>query len=159
MLLSEFIRNNKEPLLAEWDKFAASVDTGETTLTREELRDWAEELLAAIAQDMVTAQSADARERKSKGLEPTNAPRITEHSRVHASQRLHHGFTLTQVVSEYRALRASVVRLWTREREGDQDAMSQIVRFDEAMDQSLTESVRMFSARLERARDLFGAGP
>jgi signal transduction histidine kinase len=73
-----------------------------------------------------------------------------------AVSSLQAGSHLAQVLAEYRALRASVVRLWedacprpsaTNRRE--------LTRFHEAVDQALTDSVNQYTAQLEQYRDQF----
>jgi signal transduction histidine kinase len=63
---------------------------------------------------------------------------------------------MDQMVSEYRALRASVVRLWT---EGLTEVrigeLSKLTRFNESIDQELTESISFYMETLDRSRNLF----
>ncbi len=60
------------------------------------------------------------------------------------------------MVSEYRALRASVLRLWTRSKETlTADDFEDLTRFNETIDQSLAESVGRFATDLEKAREIF----
>jgi len=55
------------------------------------------------------------------------------------------------MVSENRALRSSIVRRWTDEMDGaDRGALAELVRFNESVDQALTESVRHYSEVLSR---------
>ena len=56
-----------------------------------------------------------------------------------------------QMVSEYRALRASVIRLWTRSTPGP-DSLDELTRFNEGIDQALTESIKSYTAELDRSR-------
>ncbi|MGH7106602.1 MAG: hypothetical protein ACREFT_08860, partial [Acetobacteraceae bacterium] len=58
---------------------------------------------------MQTPQSDTEQEEKSKGHKPQISPSASS-AEAHAEGRLTHGFTLNEVVSEYRALRASVIR-------------------------------------------------
>ena len=59
---------------------------------------------------METAQPASQQVEKSKG----HGVRTAEESaaEIHAAERLGLGFNQAQVVAEYRALRATVIRLW-----------------------------------------------
>lgn len=60
------------------------------------------------------------------------------------------------MVAEYRALRATVLRLWRASgREAQLQDIDEVIRFDEAVDQALAESVEVFIAELNKARDLF----
>lgn len=59
-------------------------------------------------------------------------------------------------MSEYRALRASVIRLWmdTCETLGETEVLD-MVRFNEAIDQALAESVVRYTADLDESREMF----
>src|SRR4029079_5386762 len=70
----------------------------------------------------------------------------------HASERLKTGFKLDELVSEYRALRASVLRLWA---EAHGEKQSEMTRFNDAMDESLTEATTWYSEELNRTREQF----
>jgi hypothetical protein len=73
-----------------------------------------------------------------------------------ATHRFFDGFTLNEMVSEYRALRATVVRLWLANTgAGKQDGLYELIRFQEGIDQALAESIERFSYRLSRSRELF----
>ncbi|MDP3215989.1 MAG: HAMP domain-containing sensor histidine kinase, partial [Deltaproteobacteria bacterium] len=59
------------------------------------------------------------------------------------------GFKLGQMVAEYRALRASVLRLW--EKEGSDPGG--VTRFNEALDEALAEAVHRFTETTDHYRD------
>jgi hypothetical protein len=66
------------------------------------------------------------------------------------------GFSLVEVVSEYRALRASVLGLWRKsEPTPDLKDLGDITRFNEAMDQSLAMAVASYTDRVDRSREMF----
>jgi hypothetical protein len=44
------------------------------------------------------------------------------------------GFYINQLVAEYRALRASVLRSWDRTNVGEVRHLDDVIRFDEAID-------------------------
>src|SRR5690348_14111618 len=110
MRLSAFIDANKRKIIQEWVKFASSLLPWAKGLSLDELRDHADELLDAIVTDLETPQTAANQSAKSKGTRPRG--RLGVVGRSHASQRAESGLDLDQLVSEYRALRASVLRLW-----------------------------------------------
>lgn len=63
---------------------------------------------------------------------------------------------MNDVIAEFRALRASVARHWlAAPAAATAKRLDELVRFDEAVDQALTESVAHYSAGLARTRDLF----
>src|SRR5688500_13563274 len=105
MRLTEFIQSNHEKILAEWVEFARSLLPWAEGMTEEGLRDHAAELLTAVVDDMNSRQSRRQRSEKSKGnAEDGELARVGTN---HASDRLETGLDLNQLVSEYRALRAS----------------------------------------------------
>ena len=60
------------------------------------------------------------------------------------------------MIAEFRALRASVLRLWITSRGTLSDVdLQDLMRFNEAIDQAVAESVSRFSRDLEAAKDLF----
>lgn len=59
-------------------------------------------------------------------------------------------------MSEYRALRASVIRLWIDAAgELTRDGLDDLVRFNEAIDQALAESTSRFTQDLEHSKEMF----
>lgn len=154
--MSEFIHDHIEPILIEWEKFAGTLLPAAKGLGPEALRDSAREILVTICEEMSTRQSDAEQAEKSRGNRPGHAPDVTNSAKEHAKDRLDAGFSLDQLVAEYRALRASVIRLWTvhvmvaREAELDQ-----LIRFNEALDQSQSEAISWYSRCLDDAHDIF----
>lgn len=115
MNLSEFIERNVDAIVDEWAEFARTSLPPARGLSPEELRDHARLLLQHIADDIDRPQSDEDQHEKSRGNRPGNAPEVTETARQDADQRFRQGFSLNEMVAEYRALRASVVRRWTEQ--------------------------------------------
>jgi signal transduction histidine kinase len=84
------------------------------------------------------------------------AVELTTAAEEHGAARAESGFTIEEMVAEYRALRASVLSLWTRE-VGDLNTehIEDLMRFNEAIDQSLAESVTEFNENLDEAKEMF----
>lgn len=154
MLLAEFIPRNMEAILVEWEAFAATLHPAATRMTPLALRDHAQQILEAVAADLSTLQTKQAQADKSKGraLRPAGTPETA--AETHAVLRAQGGFDINQLAAEYRALRASVLRLWMDACQPDSLNMDDIVRFNEAIDQAVAESIGFFSAQVEKARDL-----
>ncbi|MBP6719085.1 MAG: RsbRD N-terminal domain-containing protein, partial [Rhodoferax sp.] len=110
MRLSEFILTHMEAILQEWEDFAETIHATQHRMTTQELRDHAEAMLRDVAADLDTAQARQDGINKSQGL-ALPLPNDTA-AEFHAVDRLASGFTIEQLTSEYRALRASVLRLW-----------------------------------------------
>jgi signal transduction histidine kinase len=153
--LSDFIRQNVEQISIEWEAFAATCSPAADIMSGFALRDHIGAILVAIATDLDTFQSKPQEDAKSKGrtarIDLTDTP-----AEIHADLRVGDGFTMDQLASEYRALRASVLRLWaeTQPRASAIDLVD-ATRFNEAIDQALAESISRFTKGLTRARDLF----
>ena len=58
MRLSEFILQNMEPILAEWETFAATLLPAATGMNSLALRDHAAQILKAVAHDLTTPPDA-----------------------------------------------------------------------------------------------------
>jgi signal transduction histidine kinase len=70
--------------------------------------------------------------------------------------RLAGGFDIDQMVSEYRALRASVIKLWGKDNITiNQEDLADLTRFNESIDQALTESVSHYTKKVNYSKDLF----
>lgn len=155
MRLSTFLQVNEEQILLAWDEFAATVAHDGKPLDQRALRDHAAQILRTIAADLACPQSDAQQEAKSKGegdhgVGPTAAE-------AHADFRMMEGFAVDAMITEYRALRASVLKIWARAGGGDShDAeMDDLTRFNEAIDQSIAESVARYTGQTKRSTELF----
>lgn len=155
MKLSTFIRHHIESILAQWDAFARENVPQRGLPSNEALRDHARQMLAAIADDMETEQTDPEQRRKSQG----RGPRVEgEESAAaeHGKSRHLHKYTLLQVSAEFRSLRAAVLRLWEPYMEhADVDALHEVIRFNEGIDQALAESIIGWTRHTGDTRDLF----
>lgn len=156
MRLADFILANREPILCEWEEFARTCAPASGTMDVEALRDHADQMLSVIAADLQTAQDPLEQSEKSKGRARYEDPDATTAAERHGAGRAESGFSVEQMVAEYRALRASVIRLWTRENGELVPAdVEDLTRFNEAIDQSLAESVAEYNVELEHSREMF----
>jgi signal transduction histidine kinase len=75
---------------------------------------------------------------------------------MHGAQRVASGFHINDIFSEYRALRASVLRLWRESLPQPQlTDIDDLTRFNEALDQSLASGVASYSKRIDQSRQMF----
>lgn len=110
--------------------------------------------MRVIAADMQVPQTALEQVEKSKG-EKTQTTQDTA-AEVHGVDRLEAGFSISLLTSEYRALRASVLKLWSRQGLNlTEGTIEDIVRFNEAIDEALAESVERYSHALTMQQDVF----
>lgn len=153
MKLSRFVKTHREQILLEWDIYARTLFLVPTSPLI--LRDHAKGILDDLARDMETDQSEAEQAEKSQGQALEDIDRSSAAS-VHGEQRQNSGFTLLQLTSEYRALRATVIRLWTPcIGVFDESVLTEVTRFNEAIDQALAESAATFSESADRTRDTF----
>jgi signal transduction histidine kinase len=122
----------------------------------EALRDHAAQILSTIAADMKRPQTDREQAEKSKGLAAQAPGAPTAAAELHGAMRADSGFDINQTAAEYRALRASVMRLWLLSSPPLGAAeVDEIVRFNEAMDQALAESIFEFARSASHTRNLF----
>jgi signal transduction histidine kinase len=154
MRLAEFIRQDMEAILAEWEAFAATLLPAAVGMTSLALRDHAQYILEAIAKDLTTPQTREEQSEKSKGRAPKVPGAPETAAQTHAVLRAKSGFDINQLVAEYRALRASVLRLWIESCPLNPPEVEDVIRFNEAIDQAIAESVGHFHLQVERDRNL-----
>lgn len=154
MRLADFIVRNMESILVQWEAFAATLLPAARGMDSFALRDHSRQILEAVAKDIGTPQTRDEQHEKSLGRapEPVNATETA--AQTHAVLRARRGFNINQLAAEYRALRASVLRLWIDECQPGLPHMDDMIRFNEAIDQALAESVAFFTEQVEQARNL-----
>jgi len=154
--LAAFIRLNLEPIVAEWITFARTRTPAGDNMSRLALKDHIVEILQFIADDLETPQTAQEQVAKSRGLDPESSTLTKTAAEVHAALRLADGFDIDQMVSEYRALRASVVKQWiARNQTLAATDLEDLTRFNEAIDQAMTESVSHYTKMITHSRNLF----
>lgn len=154
MRLSQFIVREMEAILAEWEAFASTLLPAAGGLDSLALRDHAQQILEAVARDLNTPQTRLEQSEKSKGRAPIIEGAAETAAQAHAVLRARGGFDINQLVAEYRALRASVVRLWMDFAPLDKTGVEDMIRFNEAIDQAIAESVSYFHRTVERYRNL-----
>lgn len=156
MRLSEFILTETEQILAEFEAFARTISGDGMDIAA--LRDHAKAMLMSIASDIETPQNTAQSTDKSFGLSDagSNVDLVETAAQEHGAGRAESGFSVGEMVSEYRAMRASVIRLWT-DHEGDlgKEDLADLMRFNEAIDQALAESMVRFTGSIDRTRETF----
>ncbi|MDB5729913.1 MAG: putative two-component sensor histidine kinase [Noviherbaspirillum sp.] len=140
MKLAPFIIANLDQIIIERDVLAAQTHAPERNMTSQALREHAREILLAVAKDIGSGNEA--------GQETTAA--------VCGALRRLGVFDLPQLAAEHRALKMSVLKPWMAHvtQAGAQE-LADMMRFNEALDQALAESMRMYSDGIARSRDTF----
>jgi signal transduction histidine kinase len=156
MRLSEFIVQHVDRIVDEWEQFAKAIAPDVDTMNRAILRDHAKSILLAASRDMKTAQSASEQAAKAMGEGPEKTPSLDRAAASHGELRHTAGFDLVQMTSEFRHLRACVIRLWVTSLESPELAYFQdMIRFNEAIDEALAESTAAYAEQVNRSRDIF----
>jgi diguanylate cyclase (GGDEF)-like protein/PAS domain S-box-containing protein len=158
MLLINFIAAHTEQILQEWEDYAQTMNIAKK-MDRQVLRDHVHQMLEWIAKDVISPQNAEEQMRKSRGSNDFLGPysnNIASAANAHGLRRFDSGFSIEEVVSEYRALRASILRLWKQASgTAKQTEIEDLIRFNEAIDQGLAESVASYGSEKERQVRLF----
>ena len=152
--LSAFLQLHAQEILLAWDEFAATVNHEGKALDAVALRDHAAEILKTIAADLAQPQSSAQQDAKGKGQGPRSVrPTPAE---THADFRMVAGFAVDAMITEYRALRASVLKIWGRHGGGTEaDDLTDLTRFNEAIDQAIADSVGRYTKQTSGAMELF----
>ncbi|ROM96106.1 sensor histidine kinase KdpD [Pseudomonas brassicacearum] len=156
MRLSEFIVTHVDRIVDEWELFARTIAPDPDSMDRTLLRDHATLILLAASRDMKTAQTGLEQAAKARGEGPEKTPSLDKAAASHGELRHNVGFDLVQMTSEFRHLRASVIRLWVNSLESpDVVYMQDMIRFNEAIDEALAESTAAYAEQVNRSRDIF----
>ena len=146
MRLSAFIRAHSAEIIAEWENFARSLVPAADGMSPLSLLNHISYILEFIADDIDTVQTDSEQTEKSRGKKLKVA--MDSVAEIHAALRQAGGFNLDQMVSEYRALRASVTKLWgAQDLEPSRQSVADLVRFNEAIDQATTESISYYAKK------------
>jgi signal transduction histidine kinase len=153
--LPGFIRDNTEQILAEWETFARGLPLGDS-MDIAALRDHAKEMLGVIADDLSEPQTLRQQADKAHGRSDAGARHAPTAAQAHGAGRAESGFTVEQMVSEFRALRASVIHLWSRtHQQAAATDLQDMIRFNEAIDQAIAESIATYTHEVRQSRDRF----
>ncbi len=156
MGLSDFITLESEKIMAEFEAFAMQQLPAAADMDVAALRDHARQVLQAVALDMLQPQTKREQREKSLGHSTRADGAGVEAAQIHGSMRAASGFNVNQTAAEYRALRASVIRLWMESGPKlGRDEVFELVRFNEAMDEALAASILYFATEAARMRNLF----
>lgn len=156
MELENFIAQNTDKIVKEWIDFAKDKISLTDTMSHIEVKDHITQILDRIVFDMGMSQTSEEQKIKSQGNKELNPEDIVA-ARDHGEQRLDFGFDFMQLSSEFRALRASVLRLWTEKsyQENWKIDFHDLIRFNEAVDEVWMISLKHFQEKLDESKNLF----
>lgn len=154
--LADYIRQDMDAVIAEWVSFARTHIPSGKNMTHLALQNHIVRILDFIADDLESSQTPEEQFSKSQGDGPSKHPLHESVAEIHAALRLKSGFNVDQMISEYRALRASIVKLWVAKKQGMAETdINDLTRFHEAIDQSIAESVAEYTHLIDRSKNLF----
>lgn len=138
--LADFISENNEAILNAWEEAAITIEPEISRKNIAEMRHHAQQMLVALAAGLAS-EEAD-------GSDPT--------AEMHAAQCLRSGYTVVQLVAEYHALRRSVLALWSKApRRTLTTDTADVMRFNDAVDQALSESVARYQQLVDQSQNMF----
>lgn len=148
MRIAEFIANNADHIIADWENFARTCPAA-PALDRQELRDNVGGLLKYIVEELERPAAEGG-----PGEGPETCAGLPAVS--HADQRFAKGFDTLEMISEFRALRASITRLWLHQVETATMAeLRDLARFNDAVDELMSVSLTRYMEKERHARSLF----
>lgn len=142
MSLAVFIEQNIERILDEWEVFARCIPIA-SGMAPDALRDHARGILKTIVLDLKSSQTLA--QQTSKGQGHGRLIAAESQAEMHGTSRVAEGFSVTEAMAEFRALRASVLRIFAGRSRHAARQVIEITRFNEAIDQALSESLARYS--------------
>jgi signal transduction histidine kinase len=150
--LSFFITEHSHEILDAWEAFARELPATKR-MDVATLRDHAQRMLDAIVAALEAPQREEQRDRKLREREDAHGETLTAASE-HGRCRAEHGYSNDSTLAEFRALRASVIRLWLKhQHDVGRAELEEMRRFNEAIDEAIAESLAQYSADVNDARD------
>ncbi|WP_029034730.1 sensor histidine kinase [Salinimicrobium terrae] len=156
MKFAHFIKTHKKEITDEWVKFAKDNIECVGKLDLEEVRDHIKQMLDRVVESMESSETDAQQEEKSKG-NMNMLSGESEAANQHGEQRADKGFNLIELCSEFRALRASVLRLWEANSKAGklETDFQDMIRFNEAIDELLIISVERFQNKVDDSKNWF----
>lgn len=157
MKLYKFIVENIEVIMQESENFAKTLFLSiSKKKDKKMLRNHTKEILLDIVEDLQSHQTEAEQEEKSKGgnikisHDETNADE-------HGVARWEEGLDINEMVSEFRALRASVTKLFIEKSVENNEFLNfkDLIRFNESIDQVVNEAIYSYMAALEQQQRRF----
>lgn len=150
MRLADFIEGNRERIVAAWQRYAESLPPFDVQGSLAELHAHGGHMLDAIVSGMRQPASPPLPAAMADGPEHPPGGGAEHGLRRHAA-----GLSLVAMISEFRALRAVVLRLWAGAGfVRSPQAFDDLVTFNESIDSVTAAAVTGFSQAVERDRAL-----
>lgn len=156
MKFANFIKTHKKEITNEWVDFAQDNIEGVKKLQPDEVRDHIKQMLDRIVENMETSETRDEQEQKSKGNKNLRS-RDNKAANQHGEQRAGVGFNIMELSSEFRALRASILRLWEAHSKAEklETDFQDMIHFNEAIDELWVVSIKRFDDKVNESKNWF----
>ncbi|QCO66847.1 HAMP domain-containing histidine kinase [Luteimonas yindakuii] len=155
MRLADYIEDNATEIVDAAEAFAGTQLAGRVALDSETLRDHLPQILGIIVTDLRGSQTAQQEREKAEGEHDTPATSPMSPAQWHGQLRAKSGFSIEHLVAEYRVLRAAVLRLWSEQKTVTAESFEDMMRFNQAIDQAIAESVAYYATEAETWRNIF----
>ena len=153
MRLIQFIEGNVEAILVEWEALARRFIAPSTCDSSEALRDHIAQILMATVRHTAARRAPAGRDGEGEGPPPATD---WSYAASHGAMRYLMGFSPVQLVSEFGALRATVLGLFERHASPlDLEQLREATHFNVGLDQAVAESSRSYAAKSAESRDTF----
>jgi signal transduction histidine kinase len=158
MSIAEYVQANIASIAAECEARHTARSGRAKGSYKRALRRRAEFVLRSIAADMTRRRAFGGPRTETGKHSSTTVHPLRNAARWHAEQCLECGLTLGQMIAEYGAVRLSVTREWLlRDAATEVERVPDLLHFNSAVDDALTEAVSWYQERVEHTRDVFGA--
>lgn len=153
MRVIDILRRRESEIIDEAVRFAQSLAPfADEPINSAVLRDHLPSVLRAMVRDLEQPQTRSEEIAKSEGRAPPMTGETA--AEIHGRMRAESGLSVGQVVAEFRVLRSVVSRMWNDSADHDADTRADMIRFNEAIDQAIAESVSFHSAEVQRWRNM-----
>lgn len=153
MHLSEFIEDSADQIVEDFAAFVSTLPEGRKLapkLRKNRMKD----VVLNMASDIATAQDEEEQAAKSKGQKAQHE--VDTIANIHGESRLEDGLSILDINAEYRALRANILKLWVKQlEEPTPDDFKDMIRFNEAVDEALQQSILRYHSMVEEGRTIF----
>ena len=155
MRLADYIEHHAIEIVDAAEAYAGTQLVGRVALDSATLRDHLPQLLEVIVTDLRGSQTAQREREKAEGEHDTPATSPMSPAQWHGQLRAKSGFSIQHLVAEYRVLRAAVLRLWSADEPASAESFEDMMRFNQAIDQAIAESVAYYATEVETWRNIF----
>lgn len=152
MKLTDFIRSYMDDIVSAWEREAEAI-LPHRELSRDELRDHVEQILLEVVAELESAKSD---EDQVAWYDDGGPPDDHSPAYQHGAERFSLGVDIVHVATEFRALRLTVLRLWSQHFEPTQAVdLDDLIRFNAEIDKAVRYSTERYANEKQKQGRLF----